>query len=261
MTYPPDLHYLTQITLDHAGDCALMGAADGVIYTEEYYGEDGWVAQHAVRLDGSRRASVDEDHGNCADFQPLELPANAITPRPVWAAMGLNFAGARHRGLREPERITEVARPLAVAEKMALAESLKLSIMPPLLIGITESYVLAEAMFTPLNIYVVCRRMRLAYALPAARIDNGGLPYDYDTLPIYAAHLYLPDDEPPLVSAVGAFAGVRLHRPMDCLIAGEHLYIADGGADDRLSAIHVWRIAHVEPILSPEEQLRKKLYG
>src|SRR5690606_21763415 len=72
------------LTLDHDGDCSLLGmSADGTVYVEEIYG-DGWLAQHAFAADGTRVASIDEDEGRRDDLRPLALPPDILRPQPGW---------------------------------------------------------------------------------------------------------------------------------------------------------------------------------
>ncbi len=249
------------LPLSHSGDCGLIGiASDGTIYADEVYGENGWVAQHALRPDGTLVQSIDEQAGAAGDIEPLDLPPEIVKPRSGWQTMALNFAGPRHRGLREPERTLDLVQPLGIQEKMALVDRLKLDILPPLLLGIAESYVLAETEIVRPNLYFVCRRLRIAVALPETRLDEAGQPYDYDTLAIYLAHFYDRSEELRFLDCFGDLTSVPLQRPMDCLRVGNLLYIADGGEADRLSAIHVWQIDLPEA-LSADEKLRRKIYG
>ena len=240
----PKLHYLTTLPLRHHGDCSLLGvSSDATVFAEESYGE-GWLAQQALRLDGTTIGVVDEAFGEQSDLEPLKLPPDLTRPHTGWHAMALNFAGARHRGLRGPERLLDIVRPLSLQEKRALIDHYELPITPPMLLGLAESYVLAEAPLDYPNRFVVCRRIRLARALPEAQIDGDGERFDYDTFVLYAAHGFdrTQDDS----AAVGApdplLGGVALHRPMDCLIANDRLFVADGGDETRVSQIHVWTI-------------------
>lgn len=253
--------HLTTLPLRHHGDCSLLGVTpDGTIYAEEVYDDDGWVAQHELRPDGSFVRSVDEDHGTAQDIRPLDLPDDAIPSKTCWRTMPLNFAGPRHRGLREPERVLDLVRSLSIDEKLALISKSRLNLPPPMLLGMAESYVLAETEIVRPNLYFVCRRIRLAYALPQLVPDADGQPYDYDTQVMYLAHFHEFGDDLRLLDLLADLTDVPLHRPMDCLRIGDRLYIADGGADDRLSAIHVWKLDLPEEP-TEEEKLLKKLYG
>ncbi|HVU11577.1 MAG TPA: hypothetical protein VHD90_09875 [Phototrophicaceae bacterium] len=255
----PLIAHVATLTLKHPGDCSLLGVSpDETIYAEEVYGENAWVAQHALTSGSTLIESVDEAEGT-QEIQPLDLPDGTILSKSGWQTMALNFAGPRHRGLREPERIGDLVRPLDIQEKMALARRLRLDLPPPALLGLAESYVLAETRITPPNLYFVCRRLRLAIALPQAKLDADGQPYDYETRVLYLAHFY-DGSEIPFGKLFENLTDVPLHRPMDCLLVGSKLYIADGGDSERLSTIHIWQL-DLPAVPSREEQLMKKIYG
>lgn len=260
---PPVLHFLTTLALRHEGDCTLLGVTPELtVYAEEIYAPDSWMAQHAITLDGTLTQSVDEMNGANADVKPLALPPDLIVPRTAWHTMSLNFSGPRHRGLRAPERVPDMVHPLSIDEKMALSDRLKLDAPPPMLLGLAESYVLGEAPLVHPSLFFVCRRLRLAIALREQRIDDENEPYDYDTVVWYVAHFHDTQAEArPLVDLFSDVGGVTLHRPMDCLLYGDRLFVADGGAAGRTSAIHVFRVEHVEKPPTPEEKLYKKIYG
>lgn len=241
--------FVASIPLSHPGDCSLLGvSADLTIYVEEIYGEDGWIAQHALKPDKTIVASTDENAGVNRNFRTLTLPRDLVCSQSCKYTKALNFSGARHRGLRESERIAETVRPLTLQTKLALIERLHLKIPPSMLLGIAESYVLAEAVMLPPDIFMVCRRLRLAFALPQVQYDNNYQPYDYDTLVVYGAHDYNPhiDDEIPPEHALAGLPGTSLRRPMDCIIRDHYLFIADGGINDQVSAVHIWRTAKIE---------------
>ncbi len=256
----PSVSYVATLPLKHAGDCSLLGVSlDFTIYAEEVYGENAWLAQHALRLDGTVLRSVDEQDG-VQEIEPLDLPPGLVKPRSGWHTMALNFAGPRWRGLRAPERALDLVRPLSIDEKLALIAKFKLAVPPPLLMGIAESYVLSETRIVHPNLFFVCRRARLAVALPEERLDDDHQPYDYDTEVIYVAHFYDCDQEPSLDDLLTDLTEVPLYRPMDCLLVNHHLFIADGGAGDRPSAIQVWRLELPE-VVTEEEKMNKKLFG
>lgn len=260
----PSLKHITSLSLQHSGDCGLLGVtADFTVYVEEVYGQEGWLAQHAVKLDGVLLASVDESSGAASQIAPLPLPDDLVEPHRGWHTMGLNFTGPRHRGLRGPERLDDLVHPFSIQEKIALTKALGLDIAPPMLLGLAESYVLAEAVLRPPSLFVVCRRLRLAFALPEERVDADGEPYDYDTHILYVAHYYDTNaEQKPALSDIlhEPHAGI-LHRPMDCLIYRDHLFVADGGSGEHKSAVRIWQIEDVEPKLADEDQRRRKLYG
>jgi hypothetical protein len=256
----PIFHPLFTITLLHRGDCSLLGAApDGQLYVEEVYGVDGWMAQQHYAPDGALLNSVDEQDGANSNIAPLPLPDTIIAPKTGWHTMRLNYAGARHRGMRVSERLADLAQPLSIADKVALAG--RLGLQPMQIVGVAESYVLAETELIRPNLFLTCRRIRFAYALPEERRDADGEPYDYDTYVLYAAHLIdlANEEERPISAMLDDLPG--LLRPMDCLLVGDRLYVADGGAADRPSCVHVWRVEWRDQPLTPDEKLQKKIYG
>ena len=265
MMYPFSVTSQSTTELHHTGDCSILGIGeDGTAYAEELYGDDGWLAQHAISPDGVIAASVDELDGTALPLLPLSIPEGAIAPSRVWHTMSLNYAGPRHRGLRGLERVDELVRTLSVEDKMTLAKRLPMNISPHMLIGLAESYVLSEAQVIHPDWFIVCRRIRFAYALGEEKIDRDGLPYDYDTCVLHVSHPFnRGEDEIRLTAGVvDDFFGKPMYRPMDCALVGEQLYIGDGGDRDsgRVSRVHVLKIDRPEPP-SPDDLWRKKLYG
>lgn len=248
---------LQRFPLRHAGDAGLLGAGADALWVEEMYGE-GWMAQHQLALDGTISASVDEDEGRATDLSPLIIPPEAVIPRRGWNTMGLNFTGARRRGLREEDRLLDVLQPLGIADKAAL--SARLSLPMPSLLGIVESYVLAECALGEPTDWLVCRRLRVACAVPR-QSDAEGLPFDYDTRELLLLHRFDTRAEPPPLETLLTEPGVLLYRPMDCLRIGNHLIVADGGEHDRLSAICIIAIEGLPAPVSRTDALFRKLYG
>jgi hypothetical protein len=237
------LKYNKSLTLYHHGDCSLLGVSlDFELYIEEVYGEDDEVSRYSFNLES--------DFDPATKVREIYTIPNSITrPLTPQHTTLLNFNIGRYRGLREAERIADLVQPLTIEEKMALAKFLPTPIMPPLLLGIAESTVLAEAPLNPPHLYLVCRRVRLAYALTQPLLDSSRQKYDYDTAVLHFIHLYdvRDDDEHPLHETIASgqslLDGVVLHKPMDCLIHDNHLFIADGGDDTRTSAVHIWTIS------------------
>jgi hypothetical protein len=163
-----------------------------------------------------------------------------------WNGKPLDFLGPRHRGLRDLERVADIVRPLEVATKFRIARQLNLAIPPALLLGLAESYVIAEAELIRPTDYLVCRRLRLAYALPEIQRDANGTPYDYDTLVVYIAHPYRREmgHEAPVETVFAGLPGVQLNRPMDVILVDGHLFIADGGAGNIPARIHTWQVEY-----------------
>jgi hypothetical protein len=245
----PTLQYVTSLSLTHNGDCSLRGVApDLTIYVEEVYSRDGWMAQSALRLDGTLVATVDEDYGNNTVVRSLPLPDDVIAPKTCWHTMSLNFSGARHRGIRSLEHVTDVAHPLSIEDRMMLSP--RLNVPPPMILGLAESFVLAEAMLVHPHLFLVCRRLRIVYALETEKTDEQNQPYDYDSLVLYVAHVYdrSQDVKPTLRESLAGLAGVQLWRPMDCLIAHDHLFVADGGEGEQVSRVHVWQVNREEKV-------------
>jgi hypothetical protein len=162
--------------------------------------------------------------------------------------------------MRAPERTADLVQPLTIDEKMAFARRLKLDIPAPMLMGIAESYVLAEADIVRPHLYFVCRRVRLALALPEEQQDDDGQPYDYETRVLYAAHFYDRGEELPTAALLDHLTDPPPQRPMDCLLMGDRLYIADGGSAELPSAIHVWRL-ELPANESGDAKLQKRIYG
>lgn len=256
------LEYVASHSLKHDGDCHLLGVlADGTVYVEEWYG-DGWAAQHRITVEGVLVQSVDEDSGAADDLEPLDLPHDATRPQPGWQTVALNFVGPRHRGLREPERMAEAVQPFSIQDRMTLVSQFQLPTTPPMLLGLAESYVLAETPLHPPHTYAICRRVRLAYALPTVCRDAENQPYDYDTAVAYLAQIVDQTQEPPglLPHPDSLLPEAALHRPMDCAVGGDWLVVADGGSAAQLAQVHWWRIRrHTEE--TPDEALHRKLYG
>lgn len=257
------LTHVHTFSLRHTGDCSLIGYSPGAdrLYLEESYGADGWLAQSAYALDGTLSASVDEDFGRVRTLTPLPVPADLVRPGRVWATMKLNFTGARQRGRRALERIDDLVRPLTLPDKIALVARLGLAILPPQLLGLAESYVLAEAALRP-QLFVVCRRLRFAYVFPDTRTDSDGSPYDYDTHVVHTVHLIdLHDDaEPALTDLLAPFGGVTLRRPLDCLLHDHRLIVAEGGDGQQPGCVHIWQVDDLPPVTDPIERLKQRLY-
>lgn len=244
--------------LRHAGDVCLLAATESSVWVEELYG-DGWLAQHRLEFDGAFSASVDEDEGRAADLSPLPIPPGAIRPQRAWSALSLNHAGPRRRGLREEDRLLDLLPALPIADKLALAAYLGLP--TPSVLGLTESFVLAESPLTDPADLLVCRRLRAAVVVPR-QIGPDGLPFDYDTVEFHVLHPWTAAAEAPTLDTILAgLPGVPLVRPMDCLRLGNRLIVAEGGESGRLGTICVLAIDGLPPPDDPEQALLRKLYG
>lgn len=237
----PEMSYLRTLILGHGGDCVLLGVTpDLTVYVDEFYGT--WLAQHGIRVDGEWIASVTEDADK---VHRLPVPRNLICPCREPQTRELNFSGARQRGLQELERVREVVSPLSMEEQMLVIQKLGLAIPPPMLLGLAESTVLSEAELNTPGVFIVCRRLAFAYALPQKQRDAEGQWYDYDTRVVYVAHYYDRGVHEPhaLEAAFAGLNGETLHRPMDCVLVNYHLFVADSGGETGVNRVHIWTVA------------------
>lgn len=231
-----------------ADDCALLGIVPHAdikatrLYIEQYMPQD-WVQQTILTAAGDVIQQADDRD----DGPLLTLPDDRIAPEQPFKH-ALQFKGLRYRGLSEEDRIADWVQGLTIMEKMPLASKLNLTVPPPMILGLAESYILSIAHLDDTGQTVVCRRIRLAYRLPQRQIDADGLPYDYDTRVVFIAHPYhVPTDTAPaLHDCIGSFADVAVQRPTACIAHDNRLYLLDcGAADDpqtHPARLHIWRI-------------------
>ncbi len=233
--------YIQSSHLAHNADCELLGIQpDMTLYMREYH-EDDEATIHLMNIESAVTKSWDENDVSAQNA----LPADLIQPTQPRFSTALNYAGPRHRGMREAERVMDIVKPLTIQTKMQVIQHLNMSIMPMALLGIAESSVLAEALLEQPGLCMVCRRIRLAYALPQIQIDAEKQPYDYDTITLYSAHIYdyaAHESEIAPDQVLSGLPGVTLKCPMDCLIYNHHLFISESGTTDYPAAVHVWRI-------------------
>ncbi|MCY4072426.1 MAG: hypothetical protein OXG60_14110 [Chloroflexi bacterium] len=235
------LKLLTTIELSHAGDCALLGVDhEGCVYVEELYGEHDWLAQHKISLSEGLLESVDEQYGTVPPPAPLPLPELCGSPSTMKVFDHLNFSGARWRGRIVDERIQDLLRDLSIAEKIALVDYLDWDIDPLRLLGIAESIVLSCCPYGD-GEFLLCRRIRVAFRLPAAGRDDHGLDCDYDSIAVHLLHR-LPGDALELPDLRECLTCFDLCRPLDCMRVDGKLYLADGGEGEIKSALHVFEI-------------------
>lgn len=243
----PTFTHIQSVTLNYNGECSLLGVdRDDKIYVEERYTNDYWGAQHIISADGDFLHTEDDDYGHNQAVTPVPVPADAAKPHPGWHTNKLNFSGPRHRGLREHERVAETVKSLPMPLKMRVVERLNLDIMPPLLLGLAESYVMSEVELIRPHTYLVCRRLRFAYALQATQKDANGQPYDYDTTVLHIAHVHQRGEDglEELATGLDSFAGITLNHPMDCITREDRLYMADSGLEQAANRVHIWQINH-----------------
>ncbi|MDQ7036891.1 MAG: hypothetical protein Q9P01_19265 [Anaerolineae bacterium] len=181
-------------------------------------------------------------HGEILESGVLSIPDNMVKPYAPFQHP-LNYSGGRYRGLREADRVAQWIQPLTIMEKMPLIQALKLTLPPMLLLGIAESRVLSEAQLSDSQ-SIVCRRVRIAYALPQAQIDANGLPYDYESRLLYLAHTYDTETEaaPSIVTALQGFDSMILQHPIDCIVQGSQLVLADASDGTNKCRILIFEI-------------------
>ncbi len=235
------LKLLTTIELSHAGDCALLGVdSEGCVYVEELYGEHDWLAQHKISLSEGLLESVDEQCGRVQVHKLLPLPELHGGSVKATVFNHLDFSGARWRGRIVDERIEDLVRDLSIAEKIALLDYLDWEIDPLRLLGIAESIVLSCCPYSD-GEFLVCRRIRVAFRLPAAERNDHVLDCDYDSMEVHLLHRLLADalELPDLRECLTHF---DLCRPLDCMKVDGKFYLADGGEGAIKSALHVFEI-------------------
>lgn len=238
-------HFVTHSLL-YTGDCKLLGVGEvGQVFAEELYGDDDWLAQHEISPIDGIITTVDEATGDNPDVQLLDLPKNLIEPIRRSCCKQLVFSGARLRGIQAEERIDELVLSLSIEEKIELVEFMDWEVDPLQIIGIAESVVLSHTQVKE-NLLIVCRRLRIAYRLQEI-VKDSGLSYDYDSLEVYILHEFIPSDadNPNLLDCLNDIDDVVLLRPMDCLYHDGRLYVADGGEDEDVSAIHIFDLIKI----------------
>ncbi len=235
------LRHQASYTLPHGNDVYFLGtqhaAPYGVlVYAEEITPHDEPI-QHVLTLQGEPIAT----------HHPIDDPPNVSVPSSHAIAadwvQNLNFLGVRHRGLMAEDRIRDMVLPLSIAEKIQFAEKhLPKGVLPPHILGIAERYVLAVCKVGMQ--YMICQRLRVAYALPTIQQDADHLPYDYDTIALYG--VILVTDENDILNHltfISHLDGIPLHQPTDCLCVNDVLLIADRGDAARPSQIHLWNFS------------------
>jgi hypothetical protein len=254
------LTYERIIPLWHSGGCNLIGvsAAPYDLYAEEVYGEGRWIAQIALRRDGTLIAIADEAHGENPNVSPLPLPDKLKRPGTGWISMALNVGGAPPHGLIAEERIRETARPLKTPEKQALIAAGYLPDVPLVdILGIIGSYVKSEAGVVR-GLAVLVRQLRVAVRTGDEQIAEDGTPYDYGSYDFSIVQTYRPAEPDQGLQHTmldEARLGVSLACPTDLVFRDNLLVIADAGAgvEGRVSALHLWQF-EPEPPPSEEDQ-------
>lgn len=217
----------TTLDLKIADDSVLLGlSASGDMFIETY--QDDALTTYQVTQTNVQIVT--------------QVPSNLTMPIQP-SDHPLNKTPLRLRGMRETDRISDWITPLPIIEKMPLMPKLGLSITPMQLLGMVGSTVLSTCQLQG-NTMLVCRRVRLAYALPTPQNDADGIPYDYDTHTLYLTHEYKTktDEAPPLHECFDPIDGITLHTPHDCLRHDDNLIILDSGTDNTPAKVHIWQI-------------------
>jgi len=247
-----NFEHVRTVLLRHSGECGLLGVGPDLdFYVEEIYGEEGWMAQSGYDFEGHLLAEVDEVSGANQGVERLQKPGNLVRPRTGRSDVRLNFGGARHRGLQAEDRIEEMVRPLEMAEKtMLVEEGLVPDIPPPNILGLAQSYVVSEVLLAgptrdTLPLFLLSRRLRIAYRLLEPSLDARGERYDYDSLEVAILQRYTPGDEDLSLGELlvrRAALGVELNRLNDIVLRDGYLFAANsaGERDETVSQVHIW---------------------
>lgn len=253
-----EFEHLRTVSLAHNGECGLLGVdADMNFYVEEIYGDEGWMAQAAYDLDGQELAAVDERAGDNQGVERLQKPRGLIRPGTGMSTTRLNFGGARHQGLVEEDRVEDMVRPLSIEDKMLLVEEGFIpSVAPPAVLGLAQSYVVSEAQVKETErsgrkqspLFLLSRRLRVAYRLAGPARDELGNPYDYTSHEVAVMQQHRPGDEfAPLGETVldQKVLGVALNWPTDLVLRDDILFVADAAheVDGLTSRVHIWRVS------------------
>lgn len=237
------VEYLWTADLFYSDECSVIGVDPerGDILIEEV-DQDDLLTRYRIDRMGKRRVVVDEHRGD--NLAALPIPVSLIGPNQP-TAHSLNFVAGRWRGLREQEGLLQQVLSLPIVSKMDILKYLNLDIPPMLLLGLVESRVLSSVICTQPSSEIVCRRVRLAYALSEPRYAGDGLPYDYDTVTLYIAHFTDTNKSPEdgIADALRGFGGISLTAPVDCLSYENQLYILDSGLQQRSNRLHSWQIS------------------
>ena len=246
--------YVRTVFLSHNGECGLLGVGPDLdFWTEEVYGEGGWLAQHHFSFEGELLAEADESYGEVEGVAPLELPGGVVRPRTGMNSARLNFGGARHRGLVSEDRIGDTVRPLEMEEKMLLVDKgIVPAVPPPAIMGLAQSYVTSEVQLVGASIdseplYLLSRRLRIAYRMLEPGVDARGQSYDYDSREVSMLQLFFPrEEEKPLGETMVSESelGLLLNWPTDIVLRDGYFFVADSAreVDGLIGSVHVWQV-------------------
>ncbi|RMG75978.1 MAG: hypothetical protein D6711_05275 [Chloroflexi bacterium] len=200
---------------------ALLGAGEqGEIYLEAFNNDDDPTYLKIIK---DTPVPITE-HPRQLTYTPTRSPQTKL----------LNYRGARWRGIQATERIRDTVIPLTISEKMHLISHFQLKISPPQIIGIAESYVLSDVALIPDQVYLVCRRLRIAYGLIQPKTDDTNQLYDYDTILLHIAQIYDLADDLTLEHLDNRLWDIPVLNPLDCLRYQNNVILLDG------YQVHIW---------------------
>ena len=234
------VNHLCTIPLQYTGICHILAVTDQqTIIVEEYYANH-FVAQHHIEPPDRFIITTDEKHGQSC-LVPIPTPAGSAVPPTTNPIPKLEHrTGAPQHGIRADDRIDSLVYPLTMSDKIRLAEQVPVPAPPPMLIGLSESRVLSN-LTLPNDHRLICRHLRLAYALMTEKTLPSGQRINYNTVTIHRLQ-FLPDDESftPL-TLTGLYTDEHLHRPTQCMRHGDRIYIADSGGDQP-NRVHIYHV-------------------
>ena len=94
---------------------------------------------------------------------------------------------------------------------------------------------------------LVCRRVRLARALPEIQYDDENQPYDYDSSVLHLLHPYnaATESAPPLEACLNAVGDVDLMQPQDCFYYEGRLLVCDASNGTHNSRLVLYRVEKI----------------
>jgi hypothetical protein len=236
------LHHIQSLEIAVGEMCSLLGVSptSGRVYCEVVNDERVTLYEYAVSS-----AQLQAPARNSRLYYD-DLPTDLIAPQVPTQTTWLNHTGLRWRGMRETDRVVDWVLPLTIMEKMQILPHVGIQLTPMQLLGVAESQILSEAKLNDDGAYLVCRRLRLAYALAQPQHDENG-PYDYDTILCHVVHCIEGEQEPSWESIFTDFDREQVKAPIDCLFHEDKIYIADSGtpsiADAAMCSLHVWQFS------------------
>jgi hypothetical protein len=217
------------IGLPNTGNCEIIGLdSDGTQYVEEFYDEE-WLAQHIISPDGSIIETRDEGFGHRV-IQPITIPRDAKIADFTSNFRGLTYdTGAPLTGNGADDHIHALVYPIAMPDRIRLADALKLNAPPFSIIGLSLSRVTWVSPL-PDEQWLVCRTLGIAHTL----MDS---PTDYATEICYLLQQRSTSDD---LLNVDTLPITGLNRPQQAVWRDGKLYIADSGGPDQPNRILIY---------------------